>query len=63
MILGAAQRAKAMSINGTGGLVEGGVERGGGIVSPISQCIQIYLQPKTSLKLQYQRQLASARFA
>ena len=28
MILGAAQRAKAMSINGTGGLVEGGWREG-----------------------------------
>ena len=31
--------------------------------SPRSQGVQTYLQPKTSLKWQCQRQLASARFA
>ena len=35
----------------------------GGVGSPRSQHIQNYLQPKTNLKWQYQRQLASARFA
>ena len=50
---GCATSDKAASINGTRGL--------GGVVSPRSQCIQSYLQPKTRLK--WQRQLSSARFA
>ena len=48
-----AMSGKATNINGTLGL--------GGILSPRSQCIQSYLQPKTRLK--WQRQLSSARFA
>ena len=50
--------------------MELGVWEGGGILShwglgrsPRRQRIQSYLQPKTSLKWQCQKQLASARFA
>ena len=50
---GCATSGKAASINGTRGL--------GGVLSPRSQCIQSYLQPKTRSK--WQRQLSSARFA
>ena len=46
-IKGCTTNGKAESINGTRGL--------GGVLSPRSQCIQSYLQPKTRLK--WQRQL------